>query len=266
MAVTGPMATLGALDGSGALSLATLDDEPAQSPSSDGMLPASMGPTTPRPARPSRSRNEPVDPFAPPELAAEEPLLQLADPVPSAPPPGVPQGPVPAPSASQPGMPQGLPLAPPAPRAPPALPALPPARTSPMSDARDAAAPDAVRRMGRELVARIPVLASPRVRLAVGVALAIALGFVPAHLAARMRERSAFGAIDARVVAVQSTADTPDSYAALDAFRAEQLDAKYRARRSIAVTSLLVWAAAGAALAFAWFRWLPRDRLGPNSG
>jgi hypothetical protein len=100
---------------------------------------------------------------------------------------------------------------------------------------------------------RIPVLGSARVRLVAGVALAIALGFVPAHLVAGMRERSAFAAIDAKVAAVQSTADTPDSYAALDGFRAEQLDAKHGARRSIAVTALLVWAAAGAALAYSWF-------------
>ncbi len=102
-------------------------------------------------------------------------------------------------------------------------------------------------------MARIPVLGSARVRLVAGVALAIALGFVPAHLVAGMRERSAFAAIDAKVAAVQSTADTPDSYAALDGFRAEQLDAKHSARRSIAVTSLVVWAAVGVALAYGWF-------------
>jgi hypothetical protein len=102
-------------------------------------------------------------------------------------------------------------------------------------------------------VARLPVLGSARVQLVAGVALAIGFGFVPAHLVGGMRERSAFGAIDAKIAAVQSTADTPDSYAALDAFRAEQLDAKYSARRSIAVTSLLVWAAVGAALALGWF-------------
>jgi hypothetical protein len=68
-----------------------------------------------------------------------------------------------------------------------------------------------------------------------------------------MRERSAYGAIDAKIMAVQSTADTPDSYAALDAFRAAQLDAKYSARRSIVETSLLVWAVIGAALAYGWF-------------
>jgi hypothetical protein len=110
-----------------------------------------------------------------------------------------------------------------------------------------------LQRLAGELVARIPQLASARVRLVAGVALAIAVGFVAAHLVAGMRERRTFGAIDARVIAVQSAADTPDSYAALDAFRAEQLAAKYAARRSIAVTSLMVWAVVGAALAYGWF-------------
>jgi hypothetical protein len=143
-------------------------------------------------------------------------------------------------------MPQSLA---PASSGPPA-PSDPPPR---ISDAPPSALQIAARRLGRELMARIPVLGSARVRLVAGVALAIALGFVPAHLVAGMRERSAFAAIDAKVAAVQSTADTPDSYAALDGFRAEQLDAKHSARRSIAVTSLVVWAAVGVALAYGWF-------------
>jgi hypothetical protein len=300
VAATGPIATLGALDRSGALALATLDDEPAQAPSTDGVLPASMGPAAPRPARPARSRSEPVDPFAPPELAAVEPLLQLApadddvahrarkqasappamagEPGRHAAPPNPPAGPHRASPAMAPGGPpqatssSALAAAaghrtPPGPSAggppgpapmPSALPSSGPAPVPPAGPpwSLDAAAPAitaALRRLGGELVARIPVLASARVRLVAGVALAIALGFVPAHLVGRMRERSAFAAIDAGVVAVQSTADTPDSYAALDAFRAEQLEAKYGARRSIAVTALVVWAAVGAALAFGWF-------------
>jgi hypothetical protein len=304
-----------------------------------------MGPAAPRPARPVRARNEPADPFAPPELAAEEPLLQLADEdvahrarrqasvpppvagesarrsslaspanppasvqrgsgmapdarrppapfgavgaepghrtppgppagarqslptVPPAPLAGMPQGPVAVPPALLAGMPQGPVAVPPAPLAgmpqgpvavPSALlsgvpPALPIEGTPRRSAPAGSAAVTAFRRPGRELVARLPVLASGRVRLVAGVALAIVLGFLPAHVVGGIRERSAFGAIDARVVAVQAAADTPARYAALDAFRAEQLEAKYRARRSIAVTALLVWAVAGAALALGWF-------------
>ena len=92
--------------------------------------------------------------------------------------------------------------------------------------------------------------------------LAIVLGFLPAHLVAGMRERSAFAAIDARVVSAQVAADTPDSYAALDGLRAEQLDAKRSARRMIVLTSLMIWAAAGGALAYVWFKRVPWDRLG----
>jgi hypothetical protein len=258
-AATGPIATLGALDRSGALSLATLDDELAPLPVTDGTLPASMGPAAPRPARPARPRNEPVDPFAPPELAADEALLELADDdlvrrarrQASTPPAMAAEPTRPAmPSSPAAGPQRALSLSPGGP-----LPATPPVSPDPprISEAPRSALGIAARRLGSELRARIPVLASARVRLVTGVALAIALGFVPAHLVAGMRERSAFAAIDAKLAAVQSTADTPDRYAALDGFRAEQRDAKYSARRSIAVTALVVWAAVGAALAYGWF-------------
>jgi hypothetical protein len=335
---TGPIRTLGALDHSGVLSLATLDDEPAPAPVSDGMLPASMGPAAPRPARPARARNEPLDPFAPPDAATEEPLLQLASDdrphrastrastppavadasaqrsTPSQPPAGSSQRATPSQPAggsagwsSQPAagssqrpassQPSAGALPGPAPSQPPGesagwssqLAGGPSQRPTPSQPAGESAgwsspaasssspageswprAPDAGRSgagiaaapvgLAGALATRVPALASPRVRFAAGVALAIALGFLPAQLAAGMRERSAFGAIDARIAAVQATADTPDSYAALDAFRAEQLDAKHRARRGIVVTSLLIWAAAGGALAYAWFRGLPWQR------
>jgi hypothetical protein len=110
--------------------------------------------------------------------------------------------------------------------------------------------------------ARHPLLGSARARLIAGVVLAIVVGFLPAHLVAGMRERSAFGAIDSKVAAVQAAATAPDSYAALDAFRAEQLDDKRGARRMIVLTSLLVWAAVGGVLAYVWFRRVPWDRLG----
>jgi hypothetical protein len=100
-----------------------------------------------------------------------------------------------------------------------------------------------------------------RMRFAAGVVLAIVLGFVPASIVAGIRERSAFGAIDGVVFAAQAAADTPDRYEALDALRAGQLDAKRSARRMIMLTALAIWAAAGGAVAYAWFRRVPWDRL-----
>jgi hypothetical protein len=273
---------LGALDRSGQLSLATLDDEPAPSSASDGTLPASMGPAAPRPDRPARSRNEPLDPFAPPELAAAEPVLELADDElahrarrqqPSRPPMSAGAAPYPGSSVatsddgerpSSSATARGA-MSPDAMSfrgssmaaggdAPPAGPAMSPGRdVMSVPGSSMAAGGGAV----AVLVARIPALASARVRLAVGVWLAIVLGFVPAHLAAGMRERSAYAAIDRTVASIQSAAATPEAYAALDAFRADQLDAKRSARRSIIATAMVIWAAAGGALAYAWFRHVP---------
>ena len=109
--------------------------------------------------------------------------------------------------------------------------------------------------------AQVARLAAPRVRLAAGVLIAIVLGFVPAAIVASIREGRAFRAIDAKVTAVQSAVDSEDSYEALDGFRAEQLRQKRSARQMIALTSMLIWAAAGGGLAYVWFKRVPWDRL-----
>jgi hypothetical protein len=103
-------------------------------------------------------------------------------------------------------------------------------------------------------------LAAPRTRLAVGVVLAIVLGFLPADIISTMRERAMQHEIDGKVLAAQAAADTPDRYAALEAFRAEQLAAKRSQHRTIALTALLIWAAAGGAVGYAWFRVIRWDR------
>ena len=107
------------------------------------------------------------------------------------------------------------------------------------------------------LATHVQLAASPRARFAVGVVLAIVLGFIPAHIVASLREDSAFRPIDARVTAAQAAVDSRASYDALDAIRAEQLDAKRGARNTIALTSLMIWALSGGAIAFVWFRRRP---------
>ena len=103
--------------------------------------------------------------------------------------------------------------------------------------------------------------ASPRTRLAAGVFLAIVLGFIPADLVASLRERGALRAIDTRVAAVQAAVDSQDSYDALDAFRADQLEAKRSKHRMIVVTAMLVWAVAGGGLGYVWFNRVRWDQV-----
>ena len=252
--------TLGALDRSGLLSLATLDDEPATPSPSDGLMPASMGPAAPRPPQPARSRLEPIDPFAPPEAAVAEQLLDLAD------------DDVAYRRSTTPAAPDASAARR---REPPLPPDLEPRRASVSKS------PDAARLPAVDIAAggapstgaaawgsaapqpkggvRVAAPASSRMRFAAGLAIAIVLGYVPADLVAAWRERVELGAIDEKVAAAQSVADAPDSYAALDAFRAEQLDAKRSARRTIAVIAFAVWVAAGGALVYGWSR-LPWQR------
>ena len=106
----------------------------------------------------------------------------------------------------------------------------------------------------------VAVPETPRSRIIAGVVLAILIGFVPAHLIASMRETSAFQKIDDQITATQAAADTPEMYATLDAFRAAQLDRKESERRSIALTSMLIWAVVAAGVGYVWFRRIPWDR------
>lgn len=101
-------------------------------------------------------------------------------------------------------------------------------------------------------------LADPKTRFAVGVALSIVLGFVPAHFVAHARERSAYAEIDKKVEATQAEAVTPEDYAALDGFRNGQLERKRDERRNIALLAMLIWAGVGAGVGFVWFRVLPK--------
>jgi hypothetical protein len=102
-----------------------------------------------------------------------------------------------------------------------------------------------------------------RVRFAVGVVVAILLGFVPAHFIAGSYESSAYHAVDTKLDNQQELAETiPEDYAKLDTVRDHALSDKKDARRNVALVGLLVWAAAGAGIGYVWFKRVPWDRLG----
>jgi hypothetical protein len=63
------------------------------------------------------------------------------------------------------------------------------------------------------------------------------------------------------VIHAQQQADTPDTYATLDKTRADFLDRKESEQRSAAIIALVIWAAVGGAIAFAWFKKIPWDSL-----
>jgi hypothetical protein len=211
------------------LTLATLDGQAV--PDAPGAPRGAFSP----PAEPARAAEvagpvsaPPIDLFASPEMAAPEPALELA----------------PDDLAHQAQR-----------RAP--SPHAPVARdAAPVPPARPVAARDEV---GASAAAR--VRSQPRARFAAGAVAAVVLGFVPAHVVADLRERSAFAAIDARVRAVQSRTEDPLASDELAAFRAAQHARKQRARRSIALTSLAIWALGIAGVSYVWFRRVPWDRL-----
>jgi hypothetical protein len=103
--------------------------------------------------------------------------------------------------------------------------------------------------------------AQPRARFATGALLAVLLGFAPAHFLASVREKSAFAEIDARLIDKQAHVQSLEEWNALDHARESFRDQKVAEKHSIALLSLLLWAAVSAGVAFVWFRKIDWDRL-----
>ncbi|MDX2092180.1 MAG: hypothetical protein SFX73_30220 [Kofleriaceae bacterium] len=226
---------LGALS-SDSLSLASLDgndtgSNPVVTFAEPANLPASMGPAAiPATPAPAKAKAPPVDLFAPPDAEELEARVDLA-----------PEEVVhrerkaEANAAARAAAPETL--------------TSPVLRKSQPQILGGTAAPS------RELT---------RPMFAAGVLLAIALGFVPTHFVAKMRESSAYAKIDDAVIRTQQLATDEEAYAALDKFRSAQLSEKQSKHRSIALTSMLMWAVISAGLAFLYFK-RPWEKL-PKRG
>jgi len=100
-----------------------------------------------------------------------------------------------------------------------------------------------------------------RVRLIAGIAVAAAIGCVPALLTASVRKRSAFADLDGQLERQQSQILTRADWDNLDRVRASFVERKKSEQQSIALTSLLLWAAVSGGVAFVWFRKIDWDRV-----
>ena len=239
----------------GALSLAAVDGSegsgPVEAPASfeppPAAAPAAKKPAAPakQPEKKARPKDEPMDLFVPPDAGGEGMSMDLAPEdnevfsrkkasTPTAPSPAVqtPASPEQRKSQPLPAMRQSQPMA-----------------VQPRPAPRGGAG----------------TFADERVRFVAGVLLAILLGFVPAHFIARVREHSVYADIDQKVEAAQSQITTQDEYAALEKRRTDFLDEKNDARRNIAILAFLIWGAAGAAIAYVWFRRIPWDQSSSDS-
>jgi hypothetical protein len=219
-----PAASLGALaDDAGMLKLASVDgaDEPAPPPPAAVFdPPPTVARTATKPKAAAAPPQPPVDMFAPPDAEAEAAFkVELAD------------DEVERSAKKRATTP---PVNEPAPE--------PPARISRPSI------------QAQEALVSPRGLADPNTRFALGVLIAIVVGFIPAHAIASLREHAAYGEIDQLVDKTQHEADTQDGYDALDAFRAHELARKYDARHNAELLAFLIWAAAGAGIAYVWFR------------
>ena len=232
-----PTAGLGALDGD-ALSLSALDGsedqpQPAQSsfapPGAAAPLPASIGPApsqgAPKAAKP---KDVPLDLFAPPDAqpdAKDELLLALEE--------------DPRQRATT----------------PPPLANATAAKSGPISTPMLQRKSQPVPRADTP-VTSVAAVDTTRWKFALGVLLAVILGFIPAHLIAGWREGK-LATIDAHVLDVQSKVTRPDApvpLAKLEEFRDDQLSKKESEQRTIALIALAIWGLAGAGIAYAWFK------------
>lgn len=240
------------------LALASLDGEEEGPAEPVGLSAAAPPPPPPlqldvEPSRPAakpvsaspRDAFAPSDAFAPPD--AEEAPLELA----VAPTPKRSKAPPPPDLRPPPPSPEPEPAPAVAPAAAGAAPAAPAASTSP-APARPAPPPLDPERAGRPL-ARF-FAGKDRQRLVAGLALALLLGFLPAHFVALGQENSKYGAIKRRVIEAQGRVLTQEEWVALDDERKEALEELGRARGQVRVLTLLVWLACGGAVGFAWFR------------
>jgi hypothetical protein len=250
-------ADLGALSKleSGALSLASVDGSEGAGGAPAGNfappdldVPASIGPAPAKKPekqadkKPARPKDEPLDLFVPPEAQGEAFQVELADDAPDHM----------RKRASTPPANKTVDAPPDAPVVRISSPEL--RRSQPLPAVAPEAAVAPARRRGNPL-------ADERVRFVAGVVLAILIGFLPAHLIAKAREKSAFADVDHKVEMAQASVDTAEAYDALDSRRAELLDEKYSDRQSIAIVAMLIWAACGGGIAFLWFRKVPWDRV-----
>lgn len=101
----------------------------------------------------------------------------------------------------------------------------------------------------------------PRVRLLAGVMLAVLLGFIPATLFASWREGSAYADSRNELHKSYAAAHTVERWNRLDEEIKGQRGVMSSSRQTIAITSILIWGAAGGGFAFFWFRKVPWERF-----
>lgn len=241
-----PPPDLGALEaissgGGGRLSLASPDGTEAVPVTPGGLIaaePPAAGAAAADPGaemlgvddEPARDASgaEELDPFAPPEMAAETAVVLDVD------------ADEPAPAS-----------------APPARPPL-----ASVSNEAGAPAPTGAR---APLWTRLAdaMARDARRRFVAGVIVAAVVGLLAADVVARFREAGAYGSVLAHLRAAQAAATDPASWRGLDGVRADAVAVLRTRRTEIAITSLLIWIAVGAAVAFAWIRKIDWARRAP---
>jgi hypothetical protein len=224
---------LGALGGGDAgWSVGTLDGSEDEAPTVAASPPNPKAPPPIPGSPPPAQWQGAVDPFAPPEAQKDMDLDLGGD----APAPARPSGPTAGPAHASPGG------------------------ATPPGTIRITEAPPMPK---RPLERALDLLAESRVNFAVGVLLATLLGFLPAHVVGCARE-GGYDEIRAEATAGYGAIDSPEAWDSAADAREEGLSRLASRRTNVAVSGMLVWIAAFAALGYVWFRVIDWDRQGPR--
>ncbi len=237
---------LGALGSDGALRLTAIDGstEAPQPPPAAFTPPDHTAPpasaqaprsSAPAPIAPAPSPDASFDNlFMPPEMAQENEEISLQALTPAKP------APLPVAQLVQPAAAHND---------------MAPAAPAPLATASAPSGPSGVAR-ARELM-----VTNARFRFAAGVALAVIVGFLPAHIISSLRESSSYSDIRSGLLEDYATAENTGNYDGLDQTRAAALERMKSRRFTIAVGGCLLWAGFGGGLGFVWFRKIDWARL-----
>ena len=100
-----------------------------------------------------------------------------------------------------------------------------------------------------------------RLRFAVGMVLAVFLGFAAAHVTASAREDQKYSELRKDLEAEYKAATSIESWNALDEAKEATIKSYESRQKNIVITSLAIWMAVGGLFLFAWSRLIKWDRV-----
>jgi len=108
------------------------------------------------------------------------------------------------------------------------------------------------------------LVSSERIRLVVGVVLALLVGFMVSSALGSSLENRRYSSVVGELKAAYLAVDSAEAWEELDVLRTTTIQALERRRKNVVITSSLVWLAISCLLLWLWLRIVPWDRAEPQ--